>query len=438
MQTPLLIVQGSSEGNINTNTEYSNGTLSTIHPGVNIWYAWVNASGSQVIFLAFQSPVATAPVITFLGQHYYAQNGTEVFVGNTLGAMEVYNDTNGNGLPDANYTSGRSEILYDFIVNSSASTEIQPINRTTIQGLPHYRWGITYRTIDGFFTYPVVNESMRTNVRAMVMIDYMNFSYDYYVQGNVSYLKTNFGLGKITQITPYPGTSNLSLNGLSLALFYGTIVIASGPYATLVNGTPYNSTTATASVDPAETGEIQINATTAYKFLFGQNYTLSRDSTQETYRSNCTAVSDQSVPQGITNSERILSWMQGPLDSLFPNLQGSMQLDYNVSSFLYRVCYPVWSGYQLEHDPIYVAYLKISSVSELSSPLMFLIVAIVASTAALAMVLLNPRRAKKPSGSARAKKISDSWINSNWGKDTMQQSARNIVKPQVKEILSAK
>ena len=394
MWTPLLTVQGSSEGNINTNTEYSNGTLSTIWPDVYIWYAWVNASGSQVIFLAFQSSVTAAPVITFLGQHYHAQNGTEVFVGNTLGAMEMYNDTNGNGLPYANYTSGQSEILYDFSVNSSARTEIQPINKTTIKGLPHYQWGITYRTIDGFLTYPVSDST-----RAWVMIDYMNFSYDYYIQGNVSYLKTNFGLGKITQITPYPGTSNVSLNGLSLDLFYGTIVIASKPYVTLVNGTPYNSTTAKASTNPAETGEIQINATTAYKFLFGQNYTLFRDSKQETHRSNCTAVSDQSVPQGVTNSERILSWMEDPLDRVFPSMQGSMQLDYNASSFLYRVCYPVWSGYQLQHDPTYVAYLKISSVPELSSSSMFLVIVVVASTTILLVMMLDPRRTKKPSSS---------------------------------------
>ena len=222
VRMPLSIAQGSSEGSINTNAEYSNGTLSTIWPGVYIWYDWVNASGSQVVFLAFQSPVTTVPVMAFVGQHYYDQNGTEVFVGSTLGDMEVYNDTNGNGLPDANYTSGQSEILYDFIVNSSQITEIQPIDRTTIQGLPHYRWGITYRTIDGSFIYPngtVDVDGTNTNVRASAMIDYMNFSYDYYIQGNVSYLKTSFGLGKITQIEPYPGSSNLSLNGLSLALF---------------------------------------------------------------------------------------------------------------------------------------------------------------------------------------------------------------------------
>jgi hypothetical protein len=93
--------------------------------------------------------------------------------------------------------------------------------------------------------------------------------------------------------------------------------------------------------------------------------------------------------------------MQGPLDGLFPSLQGSMQLDYNASSFLYRVCYPVWNGYQLQNDPIYVAYLKLQPASELSSPLMFLVVVIVASTAVLSMSLLNSRRTKKQSGSER-------------------------------------
>jgi len=108
-------------------------------------------------------------------------------------------------------------------------------------------------------------------------------------------------------------------------------------------------------------------------------------------------VPDQCLPQGITNSERILSWMEDPLDSFFPNLQGSMRLDYNASSFLYRVCYPVWSGYQLQHDPTYVAYLKISSVPELSSSSMFLAIVVVASTTILLVMMLDPRRTRSRS-----------------------------------------
>jgi hypothetical protein len=392
MQTSLSIVQGSPEGNINTNTEYSNGTLRTALAGLALWYAWVNTSGSQVIFLAYQSYTLNPPVITFLGQHYYFGNGTEVFVGNTLEAMEIYNDTNGNGLPDANYTSGHSEILYNFLVNSSASVDIKPINKTVIGGLPHYQWGIRYWNIDGFLVTPDDQSPI-----ARVMIDYMDFSYDFYVQNNVTYTKTNFGLGRILQIDPF-GSGNVSLNGLSIALFYGTIVITSKPYVTMVNGNPYNSTTAPASVEPTNSSEIKIAEATAYKFLFGQNYTLFRDSTQEVYKSKCTAVSNQSVSEGMRRSMWILSLFEDTLTSIFPkisSMQAAINLDYNVSCFLYRVCYPVWSGCQLQHDPTYVAYLGTPIVSELSSPLMFVIAATVTSTIALGAALISLKKTRK-------------------------------------------
>jgi len=391
-QTPLSIVQASEES-INTNVEYSNGTLGTSLDGLALWYAWINTTGSQVIFLAYQSYVYNPPVITFLGQHYFSGNGTEVFVGNTLEAMEIYNDTNGNGLPDANYTFGQSEILYHFFVNSSASFNIQPINKTVIDGMPHYQWGIRYRNIDGFLISP---ENLSTI--SSVIIDYMDFSYNFYVQNNVTYTKTNFGLGRILQMTPYPGRSNVSLNGLSIALFYGTIVMTSKPYATFVNGNPYNSTTAPASVAPTESSEIKIAEATAYKFLFGQNYTLFRDSTQESYESKSTAVSKESVPEGAQHSEWILSLLEDTLTSVFPkisSMQAAINLDYNVSSFLYRVCYPQWSGYQLQHDPTYVAYLGVPFVPELSPPLMFVIAAAVTSTVVLVAALIDFRKTRK-------------------------------------------
>jgi len=386
---PATTVNAAPNGSVDTNAEYSNGSLGTPQEGVALWYAWVNTSASQIIFLAYQSYVYNPPVITFLGQHYYAENGTEVFVGNTLEGMEIYNDTNGNGLPDANYTSGESEILYNFFVNSSASFNVKPINKTIINGLPHYQWGIRYWNVDGFLIAPT-NQS----ISAAVMVDYMDFSYDFYVQNNVTYLKTNFGLGKITPL----GSGNLSLNGLSVALFYGTIVITSKPYVTMVNGNPYNSTTAPATVEPTESSEIKIAEATAYKFLFGQNYTLFRDSTQETYGSKCTAVSNQSVSGILMRVQWVLSLMEDALSTVFPkisSMQAAITLDYGVSSFLYRVCYPVWSGYQLEHDPTYVAYLGVPTVPELSPPLMFVIVAALVSTAVLLIALIDVKKTRK-------------------------------------------
>jgi len=390
---PVIARDSTGEVDIDTNLEYCNGSISSQNPDLPLWYDWVNASGTQIIFLAYHSYVVNPPIITFLGQHYYSENDTEVFVGNTLTSMEIYNDTNGNDLPDADYVSGKSEILYHFDVNSSVSFEIMPIEKTQKDGLPHYTWGIRYQTIDGFMTigYTPV---------ARVIVDFMDFSYDFYVQNNTSYLKTNFRIGKISETTPPYSVPNapVSLDGLSLALFYGTCVIANRPYVTLVNGNPYNSTTAPASVQPTDLGEIKIENAKAYDFVFGQDYTLSRDSGQESHKSKSTAVSNQSVPSDLERYAWVFSILKAAVSSLFPkisSMKSAINLDYNVSSFLYRICYPVWDGCELQHDPTYIAYLNATIVPEIGPPLMFIIIASIVSVVVLTAALIDLKKTRK-------------------------------------------
>lgn len=400
---PFLTVVRSafeSEGtSIDVSGEYSNGSIGSPLQGLSLWYAWVNTSGTQIIYLAYQSYILNPPVVTFLGQHFYVENDTEIFVGNTLSAMEVYNDTNENGVPDADFIMESSEIVYYFVVNSSESFVITPIEKSMINDLPHYIWGIRYETIDGFLLFE--NESPA----ARVMISYMEFSYDFYIQNNVSYLKTNFSVGEPLEITSFVGT-NVTLDGLSLALFYGTTIITSKSYTTLVNGKPYNSTTAAASPEPTEVGEIRVEDAKVYEFVFGQNYTLFKDSQQESRESQSAAVARTSVSSGIRMSiEWLLSNLEEVLSDLFPrisSMQTAITLDYNVSSFLYRVCYPVWDGCSLKHDPTYVAYLSGAPtsgtpppISELAPPLQFLIVAALLGLVALAVALVDLRKTRK-------------------------------------------
>jgi len=400
LQSPLTIVSGSPElEDIDTSVEYSNGSIGSPLQGLSLWYAWINTSGTQIIYLAYQSHVLNPPVVTFLGQHYRTENDTEIFVGNTLTAMEVYNDTNGNGVPDADFIAGSSEIMYYFIVNSSVSFVIKPIEKSVIDDLPHYTWGIRYQTIDGFLLFEDQSAAAR------VMLDYMEFSYDFYIQNNVSYLKTNFDIGKPLEITSFQDV-NVTLDGLSLALFYGTVVITSKPYTTLVNGEPYNSTIAAASPKPTELSEIRVENAKAYEFIFGQNYTLFRDSQQEIYESQSTAVAKISVSSGIRMSvEWLLSNLEQVLSNLFPrisSMQTAINLDYDVSSFLYRVCYPVWDGCRLEHDPTYVAYLSTAStpdipppIPELTPPIQFLVVATLLGLAVFVAALMDLKKTRK-------------------------------------------
>ena len=390
---PLVMGADSSDGEIvNTDAEYSNATIGSPIEGLAVWYVWINTDSTQVIYLAYVSSQVPPPVLTFFGQHYTTGNGTEVFVGNTLTGMEVYNDANRNGVPDVDLNSGTNELLYNFAVNSSQSFVITPVQKTLTGEDVHYTWGLRYNTIDGF----LLTENQASG--ANVLLDYLASSYDFYVQNNASYLKTSFEIGKILNVTSYSDL-NFGLEGLSLSLLYGTSVIASNTYTTVVNGESYNSTTTQSSATPTQSGEIRIEDAKAYECVFGQNYTLSRDSEKVTYPSKSAAVSDQSVPGGVYRSvESALSIFENVLSDVFPKMSSlltTVNLDYNFSSFLYRVCYPQWDGYALEHDPTYIAYMTLIAIPEIGPPMMLIIGATIAGSIALIVALLDTRKNRR-------------------------------------------
>lgn len=357
-QATLCAEASASQLNIDTNSEYANGSIST-SPVVDIWYAWVNVSDTQVIYYALFSNEVNSPIINFLGQHFQVENDTEVFVGNTLTLIEVYNDTNEDGIPQANFTSGETEIAYYLLVNSSIGYKTTPIQKTLKDEIPHYTWGFRYDAIDGFLLYP---EQHPGYPAARVMIDHLGFNYDFYVVENVSYVKQSFDIGEITEIQPLGGTS-VSLDGLSLSLLFSTVILSAKPYTAYVNSEPYNSTIAENPATPTSGGEIAVEMIKAYEFLFGENYNLTRGGSVETHEVKSEAAATTSVPQGAQSRLNwILAYFEKNLNvsDLFPSasgIGGEVNLDYNVSTFLYRICYPVWDGLPIQHDPTYVAYL---------------------------------------------------------------------------------
>ena len=354
---------GNPVHNIYTNAEYTNGSI-PMPPIGSIWYAWVNVSKTQVIYYSLFSKEVNSPIINFLGQHFQVENDTEVFVGSTLTLIEVYNDTNEDGIPQANFTSGETEIAYYLLVNSSIGYEVTPIQKILEGEIPHYTWGFKYYTIDGFLLYP----EQPGQGAARVMIDHLGFNYDFYVVENVSYMKTSFDIGRITEIQPIWGEPPVSLDGLSLSLLFSTITISAKPYTAYVNGEPYNSTTAANPATATSSGQIAVEIIKAYEFLFGETYNLTRGESVETHEVKSEAAATTSVPQGAQSR---LNWMLTyfednlNISDLFPSasgIGGKVNLDCNVSALLYRICYPVWDGLMIQHDPTYVAYLFSNTV----------------------------------------------------------------------------
>jgi len=391
---------------IDVNAEYANGSIPLYSDSqviCELWYDWVNVNGTQVVFLAYFSKVVNSPIITFLGQHYRADNETEVFMANTLMLMEAYSDVNGNGIPDT--TDTVSELQYNFLMNSSVGFQITPIEKRLVDGIAHYTWGAKYETIDGHFLYPEdrIIDGIGTNTAARAMISHVGFSYDYYIKANVSYLKTSFDIGKITELQPpWPGASTeITLNGLSLSLFFGTATLSTKPYTVVVNGQSYNSTLVQEAATPNDQTEVRVQNRKAYEFIFGQDYSLFKDSSPETHQSKSAAVSRNSVP----SSPRVsLTWVLGNLQEvlhdLFPRISAlppEINLDYEASTLLYRVCYPAWEGNSIKHDPTYVAYLYGSGglLPPVGPRMEFLVAVAVAGAIVLAVSLFELRRTRR-------------------------------------------
>jgi hypothetical protein len=345
--------------------EYSNGTLTIPNSSLTIGYDWINVSGTQILNYAIctvRGYPYNVPIANILGQHFRLEDGSEVFVASALDQMEVYRDLNGDGIPQANFTAGDSEILYYMYSNMSDNYNLEPLQRVLYGNVPHYQWSFTYENVHAYFQ----NASVRVGVVARLIFDHLTISYDFSMSGNSSNLKTNFDIGQVSSLEILD-SSQFSLDGLSLALLYATVIYTSKSYATFVNGVPYNSTTAETSAVNAKIAQVAVDNTKAYDFVFGGNYTLRRGlnnetypTSIETYEAKAAAVATSSLPIPVYGPViRGLSFFRTALNltDLFGGSWPDVNSSYNASSLMYRLCFPVWDGLQIVHDPLYVGYV---------------------------------------------------------------------------------
>jgi hypothetical protein len=271
----------------------------------------------------------------------------------------------------------------------SDSYGIIPIQKTMEVDVPHYQWGFTYVNASAYLQ----NATVSYGVVAKLIFDHITVSYDFSLSGNVSNLKTNFNIGRVASVDVLD-SSQFSLDGLSLALLYPTSTHASKPYSTYVDGQPYNSTIANDSALNAEVARVAVGNTKAYDFVFGGNYILNRGENNETHQARAEAAALSSIPTEIYGP---VVWQTSffrdelNLNDLFGGSWPDVTIDYNASSLIYRICFPVWDGVQIRHDPVYVGYLFSSTeIPEIPTMLILPLVFIVATS--LVLVLAKKRK----------------------------------------------
>ena len=354
-----LLAQSSS---FDTSVEYSSGDVQVL-PTSLAWYTWVNVNGTHTIFLALHSTQYPSPVSAFVGESYNTSTNSRVFVANAIMAIEIYNDTDGNGILDANYATGQTELLYTIVMNASQTFSPTPVTKTNINGVPHYRWGVTYGTIQAILVKNatgVLGTPYGGGAAASYLnIDHFTFSYDYSIAGNASFLKTSYEIGNLTLVPPT--LPNVTLKGLSLSLLHFTFAVSSLGYAVRLNG---SSTDFDSQISQTSSGiniaQVIVTGSLAYRFRFNDNYTLLTNP-PVTLRTAYEAAAANSLPPGAFQGQGALDVIrvQDYVRSVLPNIAGlpaSSDLNYSTSKLIYRISYPARGGIGLKHDPTYVAY----------------------------------------------------------------------------------
>jgi hypothetical protein len=310
--------------------------------------------------------------------------------------MEVYNDTNQNGMLDANYTARTSELEYYIIVNGSKTFDASPAQKIDVNGTAHYRWGVTYGGIDAFLLFPDPYSPGYGGWSPAATMDLseLGLSYDYSVEQNMTFLKTSLHIGNFTILQKT--NSTVSIEGLSMSLLYTTQAVSPIDYTIIAGNGAFNSTenTPTTAISRAQ---IKLGNLTTFEFRFEDNYTLHTDIPTEYAAKYSACPTDSIDPQLLRENWNTPFWfVQDNIRELFPDI-GYIGTPFNVnfttSSFNYRIQYPEWSGNRIEHDPTYVAFINSQpTVPEFSAETLILVTTM--STILLAMLILPAKRQK--------------------------------------------
>src|SRR6266851_23142 len=387
-----------AQSSVDFSQEYASGDVQIL-PYSLAWYTWISINGTHTIFLAEHSAQYPSPVSAFVGESYNTSSNSRVFVANAIMAIEVYNDTNGNGILDANYATGQTELLYTILMNASQTFQPNPVAKTSVSGIPHYRWGVTYGAIQAILVKNatgVLGTPYGGGAAASYLnIDHFTLSYDYSLVGNATFLKTSYEIGNVTLVPPT--LPKVTLKGLSLSLLHFTLVVGN-PYDVTANGSAYDSQTSQTSTKVND-AQISLLGSRAYEFRFNDNYTLLTNP-PVSLRAVYAAASSNSLPtgafqgQGSTDIIRVQDYVRAALPSI-AGLPASSDLNYNASKLIYRISYPTWGGIGVKHDPTYVAYyiphLILTSLPVPFDPTILVYLAVAAAAVAIAAFLVVKR-----------------------------------------------
>lgn len=385
----------------------------------NLYMVYINVSGFQLLYAGLANITAgnatlTIPVQNFL-EHYKTQKGKEVLMSSSFITLLAFNDTTSSLYPDS---PDRNDNLYasfslgfnleNYFENSShpalsSKTTIIPL--TSSEDKLNWYWGMRYTNLTAIWwtMHPDPAKPRYEKVPiAITTYEELTFTYNLTINptDHTATVTANYVIGRMTNlwlihwlifipiVVHYNSTGAYRLNGakisnetiyqylekqnikMSVLLFQNSFVLN---HKTKNRYNINNQNVTDAEVD-VSSGAITTSTDDEEK-IFEANF-----GTKETYNLyNYTAdhTESQSSPNNaVTRTTKIAGYAHNPIfgihtallrlvplvvahmrPTLYQNAKDRI-MNMTRADYFYIISYPTYSGFKVEHDPTYTAYIE--------------------------------------------------------------------------------
>ena len=381
----------------------------------NIFMAYVNQSGVKMLYtglsnisMGYGSLAVTLPIQTFM-MHYKTENeGQDVVTASSYIMLMAYNETE-NSLYEK--SPDKSDILYasfsmGFDLSELLDNDAPALNsKTTNTPLTHpeenkWSWGMTYTNLTAIWWNIQIaadNSSYKSIPVAVTVYDELTFTYDliFDPDNNSAKIVSTYEIGEMTDlwviddfvwifpvIVHYNATGCYKLNkepystetihqflannniDMSMVFFQASAVL-DDTTKSLVNGQDVAENEVNVSDDTITTSTESGERISSIDFGSKDTYTLynSTSGATTTYDAVVRTVERDGFANNPVFATHTFLMNYIPLamahinEALYEQAKDQL-LNMTYADYFYVISYPTYSGYKIEHDPIYTTFFE--------------------------------------------------------------------------------
>ena len=395
----------------------------------NLYMVYINVSGFQLLYaglinITTDNATLTIPVQNFL-EHYKTQKGKDVLMSSSFITLLAFNDTTSSLYPDS---PDRNDNLYasfslglnltEYFKDSSrpalsSKTTIIPL--TSSADKLNWYWGMRYTNLTAIwwrmYTDPVRPRYEKVPI-AITTYEELTFTYNLTINptDHTATVTANYVIGRMTNlwlihwvvfipvVVHYNSTGAYWLNGakisnetiyqflekhhikMSIVLFQNSLVLnhktknrynINNQNVTDAEVDVSNGVITTSTDDEEKVFEANFGTKKMYNLY---NYTA--DSTESQYNSY----------NAVTRTKKIVGYAHNPIfgihtallrlvplvvahmrPTLYQNAKDRI-MNMTRADYFYIISYPTYSGFKVEHDPTYTAYIETPKLPAESIP----------------------------------------------------------------------